>query len=219
LLAERLELRWIPGGVDAERFHASSRLRSRPARPLIGTVARLTPERGVERLIAVASLLQQRGLDVRWRVIGQGSARRQLRRLARRAGVEIDWVVTEDVAPELRELDLYLNPVVDESFGLGLLEALASGLPVVSGLTDGARLLTAAGRAGRLVSGGSVSELADALESLLADPDACQTLSQLARAEALAYGWDRAAADYLDLYQTSRREWSASLGSVDSSVL
>ncbi|MFD0684268.1 glycosyltransferase [Actinomadura fibrosa] len=128
----------IPNGIDAAAFafdparRAAARLRYGIGRDerIAGAVGRLVPTKRFDLLVeAVAGLAGMRLL-----LVGDGPARVPLERLARDLGAA-DRVIfagaTDDVPGVLAAMDVFAAPSTQETFGLGVLEALAAGLPVL----------------------------------------------------------------------------------------
>ncbi|MEU8803322.1 glycosyltransferase [Spirillospora sp. NPDC048819] len=128
----------IPNGVDAAAFafdaarRASTRRRLGilPDEPIVGAVGRLVPTKRFDLLIEAIAPLD----GVRLLLVGAGPERGHLERLTRdlgAAGRVIFAGGTSDVAGALAAMDVLAAPSVQEAFGLGVLEALAAGLPVL----------------------------------------------------------------------------------------
>lgn len=121
--------------VEGHRFDSSDRERVRrryalPAdRPVVGVVGRLEAPKRVDVLLDALPRLP----GVTALVVGRGGERAALERRAREAGVADRVVFTgevDDVAAHLSAMDVLASPSPEETFGLALLEAAASGLPV-----------------------------------------------------------------------------------------
>lgn len=133
---ERIVL--IPNGIVAEEFRYDGRLRDRTRAAwgvgadtvVVGAVGRLEPGKRVDVLIRALARIPRTVLVI----VGDGSARSTLTRLAHAAGVA-DRVVftgeTADVRPLLCGMDVVASASPEETFGLAILEALACGLPAV----------------------------------------------------------------------------------------
>jgi glycosyltransferase involved in cell wall biosynthesis len=112
-------------------------------------------------------------------------------------GLERSWVhelgpVDEAALDALyRRATLYAMASRYEGFGLPVLEAMARSCPVVA--ADAASLPEVVGDAGLLVPPGSVTEWADGMDHLLADPDARQALAERGRARATRFSWSKSA--------------------------
>ncbi|TDD27457.1 glycosyltransferase [Actinomadura sp. KC06] len=126
----------IPNGVDAAEFafDAARRAATRrrlgigPDEPVVGAVGRLVPTKRFDLLIEAVARLD----GVRLLLVGAGPLRGTLQRLAHDTGVEVIFAGgTSDVAGALAAMDVFAAPSVQETFGLGVVEALAAGLPVL----------------------------------------------------------------------------------------
>jgi phosphatidylinositol alpha-1,6-mannosyltransferase len=185
----RAALEVLPSGIDIERFRPDPAARAGLRRrygigeaPLVVCVSRLVARKGQDALVRALPLVRERVPGARLLLVGGGPDERRLRRLAAGAGVSADVVFTGQV-PE-SELpahhavgDVFALPCrtrgggLDvEGLGIALLEAAASGLPVLTGDSGGAPETVQDGRTGHVVDGRNVPALADAVAGLLADP-------------------------------------------------
>jgi glycosyltransferase involved in cell wall biosynthesis len=159
----------IPNGVELPPA-----LARRPhARPRVGTLGRLSGEKGVDVLLAAA-----RGLDVEVHVAGDGPERAALQAGAG-ANVTFHGQVP-DPAAFLAGLDVFCLPSRVEGLPFALLEAMASGLAVVA--TRVGDVPEALGDAGLLVDPGNPVALREALAALARDPLRRNDLGAAARA-------------------------------------
>jgi len=93
----------------------------------------------------------------------------------------------------------FVYPSQDEGFGLPVLEAMASRVPVIT--TTGGALPEAAGDAAVLVAPGSVSELAEALRRVAGDATLRSTLVARGLARVADHSWDRTAEQTIEVYE------------------
>ena len=98
--------------------------------------------------------------------------RRELKRLVKVSGLEdrflfLDWV--EDTAPLLAAMDIFVSASHSESFGLAILEAMASGKAIVATETEGAKELLENEKTGKFVPVQNQLKLAGAIEEFLSD--------------------------------------------------
>ncbi len=183
--AERIRL--IPHGIEMKAFETpidlerSQRLRGQlglpPSGPVVGTVARLVAAKGVDQLVRSAASIQSRLPGAHVLIVGDGEERGRLRALARELGVaELVHFAgsVPQTHPVLSLLQVFVFlPAEREGFGLSLLEAMASGVPIVALRRGGgaAWLLDELG-VGTIVQPGDVEGLAEAILRLLQDGDA-----------------------------------------------
>ncbi len=183
-------------GVDRARFHP--RLRCEQTRARLGYDAedvvplffgRLVHEKGLDLFARSIALLRERGHRVRPLIVGDGPARTWLARHLPNATFA-GHLEGEALGRTVASSDLLLNPSVTEAFGNVNLEALASGLPVVSADVPSAAALVTHGRTGLLVPAKDAIAYADAVESLIGDPVRRRWMGSMASAVADRYGWD-----------------------------
>lgn len=112
--------------------------------------------------------------DLAWslEVIGDGPARTQVREALRPIGNRVTWagaLAPTAIGVRLAASDLCVWPAVNESYGMALLEAQASGLPVVAGNAGGVSEIVRSGVTGLLVPPGDASAFANAVRTLIID--------------------------------------------------
>ena len=172
------KVRTIHNGVDTRRFSDQDRDAARRALGIddsarvVGTVGRLDPVKDQATLIrAFASLVAARPEAVLV-IVGDGPSRRALDLLAADLGLEgrIRMLGTRaDVAHLLGGFDVFALPSIAEGISNTVLEAMATGLPVVATRVGGNPELVDDGVNGRLVPPGNPAALAEALDAYLAD--------------------------------------------------
>lgn len=175
--------------------------------PLILTVARLVPHKGQDVGIRALAALAHDFPDLRYIMVGEGHDEARLRALARELGVseKVGFVgaMRDDELPEAYATStIYLgasrvdNEINVEGFGISFLEAGASGIPSVAGDSGGVRSAVRDGETGIVVPPTDVDAIADALRSLLLNPERRKQMGRAARhAVETHYNWDRVARD------------------------
>jgi glycosyltransferase involved in cell wall biosynthesis len=173
-------VRVVPNGVDIPD-EVRGQDAGRP--PLVGVVARLTRQKGVDVLLRAVRTLHQEGVPLRVAVAGAG---RDAAALAREGeGLPVTFCgFLDDVPAFLRGLDVFCLPSRHEALPLALLEAMAVGLPCV--VSDVGDVRSAVDGAAVLVPPEDDRALADALRRLLADEGHRARLGGLARARAVS---------------------------------
>jgi len=127
-------------------------------------------------------------LDLSWSldIIGDGAARDGVEGALARLGARVRYLGALDeaaVAAALAEADLFVWPAVNEAFGMALLEAQASGLPVVAGASGGVAGIVTSGKTGLLVPPGDVTAFAAAVRRLILDGAARAAMGAAASAK------------------------------------
>lgn len=168
-------MRVVRMAVDADRFAppTTSRNHSGPIR--LVTVGRLVPEKGSPVLIDALATLARRGIRTQTRIIGDGPLRAQLARDVHRLRLEDDvsllGAVSQDVILEhYHWADAFVLPSFMEGLPVVLMEAMASGLPVVSTSIAAIPDLVHHQLNGLLIPPGRADRLADAIAELASDP-------------------------------------------------
>jgi phosphatidylinositol alpha-1,6-mannosyltransferase len=200
-------IRVIPLGADQRRFSPVGGRYPLPAGQWLLTVARLMPHKGIDTGIRAVASLRDRFPDLRYAVAGAGPARESLAALVTELGVSDQVVflgaVSDEELPALyRSAAIYLglsreqgNDV--EGFGLALVEAQASGCPVVAVRSGGIPDAVADGESGILVAPSDPAAAAQAIASLLEDPGRRSSLGAAGRRRVEEeLNWDKVVAEF-----------------------
>jgi phosphatidylinositol alpha-mannosyltransferase len=171
----------------------------------IGFIGRYDESRkGMDVLIEALETLAPERPDLRVLVAGRGDAEDFLDGLpdAVRGRIELLGQISEqDKARMLRSVDVYCAPNTGgESFGVILLEAMASKTPVVASDLEAFRRVLGAGQAGRLFATGDAQDLAAALRDVLDDADLSRRLVEAGTAAVAPFDWSVIVADVLRVY-------------------
>jgi phosphatidylinositol alpha-mannosyltransferase len=199
--------RIVPNGVDIERFApAATPYRAPDGVPTILSLGRLDPRKGIEHLIDAMPLVAAQIGRVRLLVAGDGPRARDLRaRAAARAPGLVEFLgsVPAAAVPALyTAADCLCAPAVrNESFGIVLLESMASARPVVASDIDGYRQVVAPGETGLLVPPADPPALARALAAVLGDPALSAAMGDAGRRRALRFAWDQVTAELVTIYR------------------
>jgi glycosyltransferase involved in cell wall biosynthesis/predicted metal-dependent phosphoesterase TrpH len=190
-------------GVDLARFSPDRRRRAARADGdaiHVLYAGRLTREKGADLL--ADAFLAARARDPRLHLVlaGGGPEEDALRARIGEHATFLGWLEGEALADAYANADLFLFASRTDTFGQVLLEAQASGLPVVAVAEGGPCSIVADGVTG-LLRDADATALADAVVALAADPDARARLAQNARAAVAERTWDRALQRLADGYR------------------
>ena len=185
---------WLAHGVDLARFDGAGR--APEPEPVLITVGRLSPPKGFDDAIRALALLRSRGREATLWLVGDGPERAALEALARERGVAdrvrfLGALGHEELLPLYRRAWLLLAPsrVLANGRRDGIpnviVEAMAMGLPCVGTRAGGIEEAIVPGETGALAEPGDPASLAEAVESVLADPEALARLGRAARQRAL----------------------------------
>ena len=212
LLKEGIKrVRLWPQGVDALRFHpdkASGAWRERlsgghPSDRLLLYVGRLAPEKGIERLKAILREVP----GTRLAVVGDGPAREDLeRRFAGTATVFTGVLQGEDLAAAYASADAFLFPSTTDTLGLAMIEALASGLPIVAARSDASREIVDEEENGLLYEADSAPSLVAAVRRLFSNEGFRAALARAARAAAEERDWGTSTGALRGYYEQALEE-------------
>jgi UDP-glucose:(heptosyl)LPS alpha-1,3-glucosyltransferase len=205
----RGQIRIVYNGVDVERFSPEHQRRYRQVvrdelgatddETLLLIVAHNFQLKGVPTLVSAVGRLRGQGRPVKLAVVGGK------RRPGPGAGSNDPCVVyvgpADDTVPYYAAADLYVQPTFYDPCSLVVLEALASGLPVVTSRYNGAGELMTSGVEGHIVNDpASVDELTECLRRLV-DPAARAPMALAARELALRHSLDCNCRELLAVYE------------------
>jgi colanic acid/amylovoran biosynthesis glycosyltransferase len=185
--AERIRVSY--NGIDLERFTDSDRQRDPQ---LVLAVGRLIEKKGFIHLVHAIAMLRDQGLRLRCDIVGDGRERQRLqdeiRRLQLDAQVRLVGILEqEEVQQRMREASCLVAPCVEARDGnidalpTVLLEALASGCPVISTKLSGIPEIIESGVSGLLIEPRDENALANAIEHLLRDQELAMRLGRSGR--------------------------------------
>ena len=175
-------------GVDVEMFTPARRSRAGDDAVNIGYVGRLSPEKSVRWLARVAQALAANDCpNVRFTIVGEGSEREWLTRHLPRA--TFTGVLRGDaLAAAYADMDIFAFPSETETVGNVVLEAMASGVPVVAMARGGQKFLAKTGVSAVLAH--DHEAFVDATRALATDRVRRTALGIAARARAIELSWD-----------------------------
>jgi glycosyltransferase involved in cell wall biosynthesis len=193
----RFDITIIPNGVDLRTYQAARRVETFPR---LLSVGRLVHQKGLD--LAMRALGGLKELEWEWRIAGDGPQMPFLQSLAKELGIErrvlfVGWQSREGLIECYRQANIFLFPSRHEGMPNAMLEAMASGLPVIASCIAGSEELVVDGTNGYLVPSEDVEALQSALEKLLADPALREHMGAASRRHAEEhYSWESTARQY-----------------------
>lgn len=200
----------IPNGVDL-RVYTTPKLREAKSQKTILYVGRLEHRKGAARLLRAFAKLTDTQPNVKLIIAGDGVLRSKLETLAfeelQLTNVSfLGYISPEEKIDLLQTADLFCSPALyGESFGIVLVEAMASGLVTVAGNNPGyATVLKGVGSLS-LIDPTNTAAFAQRMELLLMEPELRKLWLDWAAIEVKQYDYERIVARYLTLYEAAIR--------------
>jgi glycosyltransferase involved in cell wall biosynthesis len=201
-------------GTDLRRFSPApggkDRIDPRFGRHMIFACRQLFPRKGIRFLIEAAARLKPQYPDLKVVVAGDGFERPELIQLAEKLGIASDvtflgWVANTELPPYYRAAAVSVIPSLEEGFGIPAAEAMGCETAVVASDAGGLPEVVQHGVTGLVVPRGDAGALAEAIGSLLADPERRTAMGRAGRERALRlFDWDRTAEQFERIYAEVR---------------
>jgi glycosyltransferase involved in cell wall biosynthesis len=169
---ETSRLTKLPNAIDLASCSAIKTKDETPGPPIIGTMSRFVPKKGIDVFLESLSLLKKEGVQFKAIIGGGGDDEQNLKSLSNKLGLThyvefIGWV--KDKKEFFNKLDIFCLPSLNEPFGIILLEAMAYKTPVISTKTAGPIEILKDNFDGLLVDKGSAEQMAESMKLLLDD--------------------------------------------------
>ena len=202
-----LKPRVVPNIVDLDEFRYSLR----PSlRPLLICTRGFHPYYGIDVVVQAFAEVKRSFPEARLCLVGKGPLEGKIRALVRSlglSGVEFAGEVPHDeVFRFYEESDIFVNASWLDNLPLSLLEAFASGTPVVTTAPEGIRYMVSHERTGLLCEPGDWTALAENVVRLLRNPDLGGRLAENARGQLRQYTWSEVRAQWLQVYGSPARK-------------
>ncbi len=166
------KIKIIYNGIDINSFFPGNK---KSDDIIIGTVANLSDDKDIETLLRAFALVLDRveaKHNLFLRIIGDGPRAGELKTLAEELGISglVEFAgFRNDVAEQLRMMDIFILATRTEGFGISILEAMASGVPVIASRVGGIPEIIEDGINGLLFESGNENQLTDKILQLLGD--------------------------------------------------
>ena len=187
----------IPNGINLEKFDRQWDREGKRAElgigsqtKVIGTVSRLSKQKGLEFLLRAVPGILRNVPDSVFIIVGDGELKPELRQLAEKLGIEKKIIFAgfrKDVLEVMNIFDVFVLSSLWEGMPLALLEAMALSKPIVATAVGGCRELVIDGENGFLVKPSEVSELSEAITTILRDSELASRMERNSRKKAEQY--------------------------------
>jgi len=201
----------IANGIDIQQF--KFQVKNGPLSDFkILCVTRITPRKGVRYLIEAFRKLSENNDSISLQIIGDGDEKNELESLVREFGIEsrVDFtglIAHEKLPPYFERADVFVLPSLNEGMSNSMLEALASGLPLIATDTGGTKELIEDGKNGFIIKMKNSSDLAEKIEILIVNSDLREKMREESRKKAETMSWEKAANQYMKVYSRIKKEF------------
>jgi glycosyltransferase involved in cell wall biosynthesis len=183
LSKKRVEV--IYNGIDINKFQPNKFSKLQPNKLIIGTVCRLSPEKGVDFLIKSFAKARKDNKDLILMIVGEGSEKEDLVKLTKKLNIEeqvyfLGW--QDDIPKFLNSIDVFaLTPTRRESFGISAAEASACELPVIATNISGLKEVVKDGETGIVVKSENIESICQSILKLSNNSDLRNRMGQAGR--------------------------------------
>ena len=198
-----LQARAVPNVIDFSQFVFRAR---EPLRPHLVCTRGFHPYYCVDVVVKAFAIIQRAFPDARLDLLGAGPTEVQVRRKVQEskiAGVQFLGVASrQQIGQYYQQADIFINASRLDNMPVSILEAFASGTPVVSTAPEGMRYLVDDERTGLLSPPGNAEMLAQNVIRLLRDPDLASRLARNAYLESQRFRWVTIRQQWLNVYRS-----------------
>jgi len=202
----------ICNGIDTEKFKPGEPNREKFIITLGGT--RVTARKGIIYLIEAVHMLSQKYPNVFLRVIGEGDEKNNLEKMSRKLEIGkkaefLGRINNEEIPPYYQEASVFVLPSLNEGMSNAMLEALASGLPIIATDTGGTEEIVKDGENGFVIKMKDSQDIADKIEILIKDENLRRKMGENSRKRAESMSWENVAKKYYNLYKKATDDLSS----------
>lgn len=198
----------VPNFIDLEKYNhgftdCQRGMMANDDEKIITHISNLRPVKRVQDVIKIFYNIQKE-MPAKLMLVGEGPEREKVEYHCQQLGI-LDKVIFFGRSNEIDKIlcfsDLFLLPSQTESFGLAALEAMASGVPVISSNTGGIPEVNVHGVSGYLSNVGDIDDMSKNAISILKDPKKLEAFKNNARLESLNFDLHKIVPLYEAIYQ------------------
>jgi glycosyltransferase involved in cell wall biosynthesis/peptidoglycan/xylan/chitin deacetylase (PgdA/CDA1 family) len=199
----------ITPAVDANFFKPGNEKTEHPTILFVAGLTRSEQHKGLKVLLNAFKVSREEFPDLRLVIVGEGNMRPKYEAYVKKLNIEQSVTFTgklniNELAKAYHRCDMFILPSLApaESFGMVLIEAMASGKPVIGSRAGGIPLVIDDEENGLIIPSNDVPALVAAIKRLLDNPDFAKKLSEAGRKKTLThYNWEIKAAQYDELFK------------------
>jgi glycosyltransferase involved in cell wall biosynthesis len=200
----------ITNGIDLNMFQPAQNNKAQQELKLL-TVGRLSVTKRFEILIDAVEILHKAGRNLHLTIAGGGAMLDGLKQIVSQKNltdiIDVKGRIESDLMPDLyRQNDIFISASMQEGMSNAMLEAMASGLPIITTRCEGVDELIADN--GIVVEQARPDAIADEIQKLADDKNGYELMCKAARKKAEQFGWDNTAEQYLRYYKNIANQYS-----------
>ena len=201
------DIKTITNGVDIEIFYPDKNKKFDSSEVQLLFISRLMPQKGIDILIKACALLNKKGTtNFKLTIVGEGHLKSLMFSLIERFNLKkninfLGWKDLDELPDIYRSADIFILPSVMEGMSSVVLQAMASGLPIVASRVKGFEEIVEENLNGLFAEYNNPEEFAVAIEKLIKSPDLREKMSQKSLEKSKLFSWETISRQYLELYK------------------
>jgi glycosyltransferase involved in cell wall biosynthesis len=202
------KISFIPTGVDLKRFTKTPLLTQTETVTFVGRIEHSSSWKGIEQLLQAMVLVTKHRPQAVLELVGSGDAVEHYRIRARELGISSSVIFSgpqlgQNLVEAYKRTNVVVLPSVSDSeaFSVTLIEAMASGRPIIGTNIGGTPQVIEHGKNGLLVPPKNPEALAEAIEQVLSDGKLATRLADVGAAKAQGFAWEIQTKKYSDLFK------------------
>jgi glycosyltransferase involved in cell wall biosynthesis len=196
----------IYNGINIDQFKPDLSQKAEDHFIITTGASRVTHRKGLNYLFEAVAQLVPKYPNIFLRIMGEGNAREDLEKLVLDLNLKrniefLGRIAREKTAPFYQEANIFVLPSLNEGMSNAMLEALATGLPLVATDTGGSKELIQEGENGFIIKMKDSADIAEKIEKLINDPELVKKMGEASRKKAEGMSWERVSLGYYELYK------------------
>jgi glycosyltransferase involved in cell wall biosynthesis len=201
----------VYNGIDISNYKPATAVKPSDKFIITPGASRITARKGLNYLLEAVAQLIPKYPQVYLKVMGDGNERESLEAQAKNLGIEkniefLGRIPREKTAAYYQEASVFVLPSLNEGMSNAMLEALATGLPLIATDCGGSKELITEGANGFIIKMRDSADIAAKLEKLINDKDLCQRLGHKSREVAENMSWEKVAKSYYAIYKKTENQ-------------